>query len=239
MSEKSEEKKPSVHKGHRDRLRRKLLNFGADSLEMHELLELLLFSAIPRKNTNELAHELLIKFGSFSGVLEADFQELKTVKGIGEQAAASIMLANAINRMYYIDKYCVKNLKLTPHNVGEVITPLFYGANEEKLYIILLDSDFRMKGYHKIASGAKDHLSVDVRSITKYALLADATNVILAHNHPNGIHLPSKADIDVTKVVDRALAFVEIRLIDHIIVANNEAHSIFKAIKKLGYSDYK
>ncbi len=238
MSENSTPKKQSVHTGHRKRLRRKLLNFGGESLEMHELLELLLFSAIPRKNTNETAHKLLEKFGSFSAVLEASYQELLSVEGIGEQAAASIMLANTINRMYYIDKYCVKNMKLTPKNVGEYVVPMFHGYNEEKLVVILLDAEFRVKGFQKMADGAKGHLNIDVRAITKYALNADATNVILAHNHPNGIIAPSKADLDITKVVDHALALVEVRLVDHLIVANNEVNSIFANMKRLGYTDY-
>lgn len=238
MAENSGTKKQSVHTGHRKRLRRKLLNFGGESLEMHELLELLLFSAIPRKNTNETAHNLLEKFGSFSAVLEASYQELVSVEGIGEQAAASIMLANTINRMYYIDKYCVKNMKLTPENVKDYVVPLFYGYNEEKLIVLLLDSEFRVKGFKKIADGAKGHLNIEVRDITKYALNADATNVILVHNHPNGISAPSKADLDITKVVDHALALVEVRLIDHLIVANNEINSIFAQMKRLKYAEY-
>lgn len=214
------------------------MNFGADSLEMHEILELLLFSAIPRKNTNELAHKLLMKFGSFSGVLEASYQDLKSVEGIGEQAAASIILANAINRMYFIDKYCVKNKVLLPQNVEEYILPMFLGYNEEKLVVVLLDHEFRVKGFQKMAEGSRGHLNIDVRSITKYALNADATYVLLAHNHPNGIEVPSKSDIDITKVIDKALAFVEVRLIDHLIVAGNRVFSIFEQMKRLGYVDY-
>ena len=228
----------NAHKGHRERLRRKLIN-SMEALENHELLELLLFSAIPRKNTNDAAHELIGKFGGLCGVIEADYDELCKVDGIGPQSAATILLVNAISRRYLIEKNCTKNALLTRENVDSFIIPLFHGYTDEKLFIILLDAKRRVISYEKIADGAVGKVSVDVRSITKKALGVNAHAAILAHNHPNGILLPSKEDIDVTKLVDKALAMVDVRMVDHIIVGKDEALSMFEQMKKLGYKDYK
>lgn len=229
----------NAHKGHRERLRRKLINGGMESLESHELFELLLFSAIPRKDTNEIAHALLKKFGGVSGVLEADYDDLLTVEGIGPQAASAIVLVNAISRRYQIDKHCTENILNTKESVENFVIPLFHGYKQEKLFIILLDAKRRVISYDKIADGAVGKVSVDVRSITKKALGVNAHAAILAHNHPNGILLPSKEDIDVTKLVDKALAMVDVRMVDHIIVGKDEAMSVFEQMKKLGYNDYK
>lgn len=237
MAQKNNSEKINVHAKHRERLRNKLLNFGADSLEDHELLELLLFSAIPRKNTNETAHLLLKKFGSFSGVLEAGYNNLKTVKGIGTQSAAAIILANEINRRYHVDKACDKNKILTEESLTEYIVPLFHGYTDEKLIVVLMDAELRVKDFKKISDGAKGRLSIDLRAITKAALGADASNVIVAHNHPNGVELPSKADLDVTIAIQKALDLIDVRLVDHLIVANNNTYSIFKHLQRLGYKE--
>ena len=119
----------------------------------------------------------------------------------------------------------------------EYIVPLFHGYTDEKLIVVLLDAELRVKDFKKISDGAKGRVSIDIRAITKAALGADAANVIVAHNHPNGVVLPSKADLDVTIAIEKALDLIDVRLIDHLIVADNNTYSIFKHLKRIGYFD--
>ena len=234
-SNNKKEKPPAVnvHKGHRDRLKRKFLN--ADNLEQHEALEVLLYYALPQKNTNQIAHELLRKFGSLAGVFEAEMSDLMKVDGIKEHAATLIKLQTALFRMYLQDKYEIKNIKLTPENAGKYIINLFYGYTFERLYAIMLDAEFRVISPVKISDGTNNSSPVYPRDIIKSALETNAVNVILAHNHPNGLLIPSAADIKVTKIVDKALSFINVCLIDHIIVADNKYLSILHDLGRLNF----
>lgn len=229
------EKKKNIHEGHRQRLKRKLLNTDGEAIEPHEALELLLYYAIPQKNTNPIAHALLQKFGSLSGVLEADFNDLTEVVGIKDHAATLIKLQLAMMRMYDLDKYEVRNIRMTPENAGAYVMNLLQGYKVERLYAIMLDAENRLISVVKISEGTNDSSPVYPRAVVKAALETNAEHVILAHNHPNGILVPSKQDIDVTRIVDNALVFVNVRLIDHIIVAGNGYMSIMKELNKFHF----
>lgn len=225
----------NVHIGHRERLKNKFLQSNGEGLEQHEALEVLLYYALPRKNTNQIAHELLQKFGSLSGVFEADLSDLITVKGIKKHTATLIKLQTALYRMYMQDKYEIKNLKLTPSNAGDYIINLFYGLKFERFIAIMLDSEFRVISWAKISDGTNNSSPVYPREVIKRTLETNASNVILAHNHPNGPLIPSAADIKVTKIVDKALSFINVRLIDHIIVADNKYLSILQDLGHISF----
>lgn len=227
--------KVNIHEGHRKRLKRKLLNFDSENFEPHEALEILLFYSLPRQNTNPIAHELLRRFGSLSGVLEADVSDLITVTGIKEHTATLIKLQLAMFRMYMQDKYVVPNMKITPDNAGDYIKTLFYGYKDEVLFAVMLDADFSLICATKINEGTNNGSSIYTREIIKKAVEANASNIILAHNHPNGLLIPSAADIKATRIVDSALSFINVRLVDHVIVANNKYTSIMNKLGQLNY----
>ncbi len=225
----------NIHEGHRNRLKRKFLNSDSEDFEPHEALEILLFYALPQKNTNIIAHELLQRFGSLAGVLEAEISDLVKVNGIKEHTATLIKLQLAMFRMYLKDKYEVRNLKLTPDNAGDYIKTLFYGYTDEVLFAIMLDADFSLISTSKISVGTNNSSSVYSREVITKALETNASNVILAHNHPNGLLMPSAADIRATKIIDSGLSFINVRLIDHVIVANNKFTSVLNKLGQLNY----
>lgn len=234
------EEKKNIHAGHRRRLKRKLLNLDSENFEPHEALEILLFYALPQKNTNPIAHELLQRFGSLSGVLEADISDLIKVNGIKEHTATLIKLQLAMFRMYMQDKYEIRNMKITPDNAGEYIKRLFYGYKDEVLFAIMLDSEFSLISATKINEGTNNGSSIYSREIIKKAIEANAANIILAHNHPNGLLIPSAADLKATQIIDSGLSFINVRLVDHIIVANNKFTSIMNKLGQLNYvNEYK
>ena len=234
-SENKKSEQVNIHKGHRDRLKRKFLNSDGENLEQHEALEVLLYYALPQKNTNSIAHELLRRFVSLSGVFEADWADLMQVDGIKEHAATLIKLQTALFRMYMQDKYEIKNVMLTSENAGKYILNLFYGYKTERLYAIMLDAEYRVISAVKISDGTNNSSPVYPRDIIKSTLETNAVNVILAHNHPNGPLIPSAADINVTKIIDKALTFINVRLIDHIIVSGNQYLSILHDLGRLNF----
>ena len=222
-----------VHSGHRQRLRERFLRDGLDSLEDHTALELLLCYAIPRKDVNQLAHTLLKEFGSLSAVLEADQAALERVPGMGENAAALLRLIPAMNRRYLMDraragkKLCLRETA----QAGEFFLPYFYGAREEKVYVAFLDEHFRLLACREVFQGGLSYAPVNVRKLVEAALSLRAANLILAHNHPTGHAIPSQEDRDSTLLIRRALEAVQLRLLDHIIVAEDE----YVSMEECGY----
>ena len=225
----------SLHSGHRQRLRERFLRDGLDSLEDHTVLELLLCYAIPRRDVNQLAHLLLQEFGSLSAVLDADQAALEQVPGMGENAAALLRLIPAMNRRYLVDRAKAgKKLRLEDTaQVGEFFLPYFYGAREELVYVAFLDEHFRLLACREVFRGGMSYAPVNVRKLVEAALSLRATNLILAHNHPAGHAIPSREDRESTELIGRALAAVQLRLLDHIIVAENE----YVSMEECGYFD--
>ena len=224
-----------IHKGHRQRLRERFLNNGLDSLEDHAVLELLLCYAIPRKDVNELAHMLLERFGSLSGVLDADQAALEQVPGMGENAAVLLRLVPALNRRYLMDRNRTgkKISLLGTEQAGAFFLPRFYGAREEKVYAAFLDDHCRLLDCREAFEGGIGYAPVNVRKLVETALRLRATNLILAHNHPDGYAVPSREDRESTLILSRALAAVQLRLLDHIIVAGDE----YVSMEECGYFD--
>ena len=213
-----------IHAGHRERLRNKFINHGHEALEEHELLELLLFYAIPQKNTNPIAHALIDRFGSLKNVLDAEVSELCEISGIGEYAAALIKLQASVAKVYYTT--LPKKARLA--SVGEAssyIVNQLYGRKTEGFYAFALDINLRLIGYKLIAEGNIDRVSVDVRKLTSFALDSQAAFILLAHNHPNGTARPSYADIELTKSIVSLLHPLGIGVCDHIITSGRDFYS--------------
>ena len=209
----------SIHDGHRERLRTNFIENSLDSFNELNSLELLLFYAIPRRDTNELAHRLLDRFGSLYGVFDASYHELMEVEGVGESAAALIKLIPEIMRKSRVSKTSNVRQITTSSAAGKYLVPRFLYQEVEMLLLLCLDSQKRIISCVEISRGVVNSVDVNVRRVVEIALKYRASSVILSHNHPDGIAMPSKEDDSLTQLIANALASVGISLIDHIIVA--------------------
>lgn len=224
---------PNLHGGHRERLRKRYQTQGLDGFEDHNVLELLLCHAIPRKDVNGLAHQLIRRFGSLSAVFDAEPEELMSVDGVGERAASLIKLVIDLNRRYLIDKgQRSKGITLNEtKEAGEFFLPYFYGVKEERVYVAFLDDAFRLIACRKLFEGGINYAPMSIRKLVEAAISLRATNLVIAHNHPAGQALPSVEDRDTTAALAQALQAVELRLLDHIIVAGEE----YISMEEYGY----
>lgn len=223
--------KDNIHKGHRDRLREKYklcIEDGAvdNIFQDHELLELLLFTAVPRKDTNQMARKLILEFGSLADVIDADIDCIKNVEEVGEKVAITIKIIGSIAKRYINEVNDIKNMRLTPLNIDEYIKNLFYGHTKEIAYMLFLDKDCVVRKIKRLTSGTVDSTPIYSREVVKLAVNENYPYVMLAHNHPNSSAMPSAQDMEITKIIDKALTFIDVRLVDHVIVARDKVISL-------------
>lgn len=211
-----------MHEGHRERLKNRFLKEGLDHFEPHQVLELILFFSIPRKDTNETAHALLDKFGSLSGIMEADVGDIASVPGVGNNSAVLLSLIPQISRIYFKDKWGNKPVLNSSSKAGEYALSLFTGRLMEVFFVICLDTQNRVNFPALVHEGTINEAPVYPRIIVEAALRHQAASVILAHNHPGGSLKPSNADMAVTKKIISALDAIDIHVVDHIIVAGDQ-----------------
>ena len=226
-----EEKRKAAnpHAGHRDKLRQRFIEEnGLDSFADHQILELLLFYADSRKDTNPLAHALLDEFGSLKGVLEAPPEMLMQVKGIGKSAATLISLVVPLTRVWN------RCLLTQPERIGnsreaeKYCLSILAGYRTERFYVISLNAQCCIIGKRKISDGSLSEVSAYPRMVMETALNYNAHSVLLCHNHPGGTCAPSPEDIASTLQLQRLLNGVGILVLDHIIVANNQTYSMIQ-----------
>lgn len=215
-----------LHTGHRKRLRMRFLKEGLDGFEDHQVLELLLFQAVPRRDTNPLAHKLIQRFGSLAAVLEADPKDLAAVDGVGENASAFISMIPHITRRYFYDriKHTRKTLN-TSEAAAEYLVPLMAGRSEEVFYVICLDSQLKVLYPVLISEGTVKDALVHPRHVVESAVRHKAASVILAHNHPAGSVKPSTHDHKLTRSLVQALGGINVQVVDHVIVAGELIYS--------------
>lgn len=195
---------------------------GLDNFNDVNVLELLLFYAIPRKDTNELAHALLDHFGSLDRIFEASVPELEEVPGIGENTALLITLVPQITRRYLMAKgNCICSITSSAE-AGKYLVPRLMFEKEEKLLLLCLDAKKSVISCVSLGSGVINAVDVNVRKVVENAVRNRASSVILAHNHPSGVALPSREDERITREIASALKLVGIPLDDHIIVAGDD-----------------
>jgi DNA repair protein RadC len=219
----------NLHDGHRARLRRRFLDEGLDGFEDHQVLELLLFYGIPRRDTNEIAHLLLRRHGSLAGVLDAEVADLQANKGIGEGAALLLSLVPAVARRYLHDR-CRRSAGLrTTEQVAEFIVPLMVGRSEELFYVVCVDTQLRPIVPAVVATGSVNKAHIEPRHVVEAALRHKAHAVVLAHNHPTGNARPTTADHRLTKTLVDALGLIGIRVLDHLVVAEDDWYSFARA----------
>lgn len=217
-----------LHDGHRQRLIQRFLEEDLDNFEPHNVLELLLFYAIPRKDTNELAHVLIDTFGSLKGVFDAPYEELIKVPGIGPNTAALLKLVPSLTRTYYSSD--ARSIILdTSEKSGEYFLPYYIGQTEEVVRLACLDAGGKVISNQILHRGSANAAEVNIRKIVNIALRNNAMGVILAHNHPGGLPLPSEEDVATTKSIREALIPMGILLMDHIIVAGQDYVSMARS----------
>lgn len=210
-----------MHKDHRKHTKDRFLSEGLDSFEPHNVLELLLFYSIPQKDTNETAHMLINRFGSLSAVFDAPYDDLLTVPGISEHSATLIKLIPAISRRYAMEKNSKVTKLSSIEDIGKYLVARYLGVTEETALLLLLDNKFGLIDCVKVHEGSVNSSAITMRKLIETALFKRASMVVLAHNHPSGVALPSSDDLFTTQQVKRAFDLVEIGMLAHIIVAGD------------------
>jgi len=215
------ETKPNLHKGHRERMKNRYISKGFRDFEPHELIEILLYYGVPQRDTNPLAHELFNTFGSVNAVLSADREILCAVKGVSPNLATFLNLVGDIHRFCSEEAMPTgMTLRYTTDFVS-FLQPRFDRLPVEQVWIVCMDVLARVVGVHQISSGSPISSEINVRRIMQLALADNASSLIIAHNHPSGIALPSEPDILATIELAKALKGVGIRLRDHLIFARD------------------
>lgn len=212
----------STHDGHRARLRKRFMDEGLDHFTEIQALELLLYYAIPRVDTNPIAHALLEHFGSLSQVLDASVEELCKVKGIGENTAVYLHLITEMGRFYQVNRSSQVKILSTLESCAEYLVPFFFGRKVESVFLLCLDAKCKVLACKEVGEGSVNSAGISIRKIVETAIGVNATTVVLAHNHPSGLAIPSAEDVQTTRRIANALQAVEITLADHIIVADDD-----------------
>lgn len=230
-----EEKTKNNAKGHRERVRKKFLENGFNGLEDYEVLELLLFYVIPRKDTKAIAKELIKKFKTLANVLKADTLELKTINGLGDVAITFLKMMGALPARIYKDE--LKNQKLIKDDKNKITDKevlLSFLRNKigyedvEKFYVIYLSSSNEVIAFEESSSGTLDRSSIYPREIYKRVIMENAKSIIIAHNHPSGNTCPSKCDIDITNEIAKGLKNFGALLLEHIIITRDSYFSFLE-----------
>ncbi len=222
---KEDVKKPNVHDGHRNRVRERIKSSGIDGFQNHEILEFLLYPFIPMKDTNEIAHDLIAHFGSFANVLNAESEEIESVKGVTKNASIFLSSLPSVFRTYEKSFFAEKRKLATQKEVKDFLRNYFVCRPKEAVYVLSLDPHNNLLGVFEVAEGWADSVNCGVRSVVDVALRSKATAVIMAHNHPSGIAVSSEADFMLTNAINCALELSGISLYDHLIFGGNDIYS--------------
>lgn len=220
----------SIHKEHRQRIKARYEEFGLDSFREHEVLEMLLFYCIPRRDTNEIAHRLIERFGSVAKTLDAPVRELEMVEGMGHSSALFLKMLRDL------DGYCAKHAHETrilscAAEYAEYMRPYFKGSKIEKVVLLCMDGKGQVLACREVAEGTVNATTVSIRKIVEVAISEGATAVVLSHNHPSGVAIPSPEDVSTTIQVEQALDTIEVALLDHLIMDDEEFVSLAEAGK--------
>lgn len=214
------------HSGHRARMKKKLAAHGLDVFEPHEVLEILLYYAIPQKNTNDIAKRLIDSYGSLSAVLDASLDSLKNA-GLTEHQALYLKLFPDVSRLYLVDKYQNPQKIIEFDQVSDYVLNKFIGYEEkENVFLLLLDKKGKEVYCGMIAHGNFNSANFSIRDVVTLAINYGAVYAFLAHSHPSGLALPSRDDVTATIDVSKALRLVGVTLVDHFIVADHDCVSM-------------
>ena len=215
----------SVHDGHRKSVKKKFIENGLDVFKPHEALELYLFYAIPRKDTNPLAHKLLDRFVTIAGVCDAPIDELMNEFGLTENTAVLLKLLPQMSRLYSESKLSDENI-IDLETIGDIMKNKFIGRTEEAVVLLLGDAKGKIIFSDVIAKGSINSSDIPIRKIVDLSIRHNAKLAFIAHNHPSGNALPSRNDIETTMVIKNTLSSVGVELYDHFIVTDDDYVSL-------------
>ncbi len=216
------------HSGHRQRMRERYLKQGLEGFAPHEILELLLFYAIPQKNVNPLAHTLINRFGSLHGVLNASAQQLMQVEGVGEYTATFLTLFQSATQQALRTRETNRVKLSTRRAAVDYCIRLLHGKKREMFYAICLNGQMETIADALIAQGSLSDVPAYPRIVLDAVLTHNAHGVLLCHNHPSGSVTPSAQDLAATQTLNGLLKEIEVVLIDHIIVSDRDAVSMVR-----------
>ena len=212
-----------------DSLKRRFLRRSPDGLEDRELLELLL--QFTSEEPEKLADRILEEYVNIANLMEADQGNLSLIEGMNEDTLVLLRLVPEMHRRYFLTRAQTENRLTDTSAYGQYLLPYFYGARDEMVYMLTLDAASKVINCRLIGHGSVNSANVPVRKLVQEAINANATGVVLAHNHPSGIALPSRADVEVTLRLQKAMELVDIVLLDHIGVADDD----FVSLRDSGY----
>ena len=216
----------NVHAKHRERLRKLVFTTDFENLSVYQILEYILTLSLPRIDVNPVAHDLLDEFGTIQNVMNADFENLMTVKNVGEKAAMSIVSLNKFFKyLSTAGKDDKRPVLSTPNQILDHINPFFEGKTKEAFYAICLNAKQQVVKTSLIASGDANSVSIDLKKLNQVVSSTNASYVVLAHNHPNGQAIPSSDDFQTTQKIYSFLSTLGIGLIDHFIIADGNYYS--------------
>ena len=216
-----------THDGHRDRMRERFIEYGGDSFQKHELIEMLLYHAYPRVDTNEKAHDLLDSFdGSITRLINSDPDTIMKLSGISRNAAVLCSLIGEISRRTSVEKW-KDNVCLSSYAyAGEYAKSYLEDLRDEKMFVVCLDNALKVIKCVEASKGTVNSVSLEKRKLIEIAVTNKASKIMLMHNHPSGILKPSYEDITFTIECRNALAVIDVELTDHIIVAGDKYFSM-------------
>lgn len=226
----SSEKKKALHDGHRDRMREAVKQDPElDSFSDYETLELLLSFFVPRKDTNEIAHDLINEFGTLYGVMTAEPQELFRIKNVTQGAAYFIPNLLSIVRKAELSRRKRNIVVESVAHAVNVLRPYFIARNHERLYMVMLDINDRIMDISCISEGSGNLAVADLNTITAKVSRTQAQKIIVAHNHPSGTLTPSIDDIKSTVAIASILKVLGKQLIDHIVFSKDTYYSMYES----------
>ena len=218
-----------IHDGHRQRVIERFFREGLDNFTEVQVLEFLLFFIHAQGDTNEIAHKLIDYFGSLSRVLEAPMNEMQKIKGVGPKSALLLHSITHVARYYMVNRALSTKILNTTEACGEYLVPYFHGRANETVFLLCLDAKCKVLDCREVSEGSVNSAGVSTRRVVEIALAAKASSVVLAHNHPSGIAVPSREDVQTTYRVEAAMDAVDITLADHIIVSDGDYTSMVQS----------
>ena len=223
---KKEINEKDLHAGHRKRMKKTFMKTGFSGFHDHEILEMLLYTTYAQGNTNPLAHRLIKQFGSISKVFDAPYNELCKTDGVGEKTAYLLKLIPAMSRVYLDDKHSDGFLVTSTEHACDFLRTKYVDKVEEVSSVLLMNNKGKVLNWCEIARGDMTWVNLSIRRVLELVFSHAATSVILCHNHPSGIALPTTADVNATKKVAKALKNIEVALLDHIIIGGEDCVSM-------------